>query len=147
MNILDADTRSLTLRRYYAAPPARLFRAWTRESEIMKWFGGPLLLPSSAEINLRKGGHWSVHFRSPELDDITIGGEYLEIVENQRLVFTFIIDEGNGHLQESVVSVSFGSDGTGTMLDLQHELKASGELAPSVHSGWTSSLERLETLV
>ena len=73
----------------FDAPVQRVFRAWTEPGEIVKWFGVPPSLASSAEIDLRVGGNWRISFGPNEQPTSCFQGVYDEIVPDSKLVFTW----------------------------------------------------------
>ena len=82
------DTRELLLTRLIDAPPAALWRAWT-EPELMKqWFTPRPYTTPEVDIDVRPGGSSRIVMRSPEGQDMTMRGVYLEVVPQRRLVFT-----------------------------------------------------------
>lgn len=83
-----AETRDLVLDRLLDAPREKVWRCWT-EVELMKqWFvPKPWTLPH-AEIDLRPGGSSLVVMADPEGNEYPNRGVYLEVVPNEKLVFT-----------------------------------------------------------
>lgn len=80
--------RELILTRVIDAPREKLFRAWT-EPELMKqWFAPAPYATPVAEVDLRPGGTNFIVMRSPDGQDLPNRGVYLEVVPNERLVFT-----------------------------------------------------------
>src|SRR5438874_8639959 len=80
--------RDLVLTRIIDAPPEKLFRAWT-EPELMKqWFAPLPYTTPEAEVELRPGGANRIVMRDPQGKDMPCSGVYLEVVPNERLVFT-----------------------------------------------------------
>ena len=49
------STYELTMERTLAAPPERVFRAWTEPVELARWFAPNPELPTEAEVDLRVG--------------------------------------------------------------------------------------------
>lgn len=83
-----ADERELVLTRIIEASPHTLFRCWT-EPELMKqWFVPKPWTLARVETDLRPGGSSLVVMRSPEGDEYPNAGVYLEVVQDQRIVFT-----------------------------------------------------------
>ncbi len=85
---IAADERDLVLTREIAAPPEKLFRAWTDPDLLKKWFAPLPYTTPFAELDARPGGASKVVMRGPDGADMTMRGVYLEVVENRRLVFT-----------------------------------------------------------
>jgi uncharacterized protein YndB with AHSA1/START domain len=83
-----ASDRELVLTRLIDAPREKLFRAWT-EPELMKqWFTPRPWTTPVIEVDLRPGGSNLIVMRGPDGTEFPNRGVYLEIVRNERLVFT-----------------------------------------------------------
>jgi uncharacterized protein YndB with AHSA1/START domain len=80
--------RELVLTRVIDAPPEKLFRAWTDPELIPQWFAPLPWTTASARTDVRPGGSSLVVMRSPEGQEIPCPGVYLDVVKNERLVFT-----------------------------------------------------------
>lgn len=80
--------RELVLTRVLNAPREKLFRCWTEPVLITQWFTPPPYLTVAAEVDLRPGGSSVITMQSPEGQKIPNRGVYLEVVPNERLVFT-----------------------------------------------------------
>jgi uncharacterized protein YndB with AHSA1/START domain len=85
---LAITDRDLVLTRVIEATPEKLFRAWTEPELIKQWFAPLPWTTPFAETDVRPGGSTTIVMRSPDGSDFPSGGVYLEIVKNQRLVFT-----------------------------------------------------------
>ena len=88
MNDTAGSDRELVLTRLIDASPDKLFRAWTEPVLLKQWFAPAPYTTPQAEIDLRPGGASLVVMRSPDGQDISCSGVYLEVVPNRRLVFT-----------------------------------------------------------
>jgi uncharacterized protein YndB with AHSA1/START domain len=78
----------LVLTRVIDAPREKLFRCWT-EPELMKqWFAPRPYTTPVVETDPRTGGNSFIVMRSPEGQDMPLHGVYLEVVRNERIVFT-----------------------------------------------------------
>ncbi len=85
---LSGSDRELVLTRLIAAPRRNLYRCWT-EPELLKWwFTPPPYRAVRAELDLRPGGSNLIVMQGPDGTEFPNRGIYLEIVENERLVFT-----------------------------------------------------------
>ena len=83
-----ADKRELLLTRLIDAPPASVFRCWTEPELIVQWFTPPPWKTIHAEIDLRAGGASLIVMQGPDGTEMPNHGVYLEVVRNERLVFT-----------------------------------------------------------
>ena len=80
--------RDLVITRDIAALPEKLFRCWTEPDLIKQWFAPKPWTTSHAETDVRAGGASLVVMRGPDGQDFPNPGVYLEVVPNERLVFT-----------------------------------------------------------
>src|SRR3954452_9884730 len=80
--------RDLVLTRLINAPREKLFRAWTEPALMKQWFTPPPFTTSVVETDVRPGGKSLVVMRGPDGNEFPNRGVYLEIVKNERLVFT-----------------------------------------------------------
>src|SRR3954462_4162885 len=83
----DAD-RELVLTRLIDAPREKLFRCWTESELIKQWFAPLPYTTPHAEMDVRPGGSSLIVMRGPDGNEFPNRGVYLEVVENERLVFT-----------------------------------------------------------
>lgn len=81
-------SHELVLDRLLDAPRAALFRCWTDPELIRAWFCPKPWTVSHAEIDLRPGGGSLVVMRAPDGTEHPSRGVYLEVVRDERLVFT-----------------------------------------------------------
>lgn len=87
-NAAPAAEHELVLTRLIDAPREKLFRAWT-EPELMKqWFCPRPWTTPVIEVDLRAGGANYILMRGPDGTEMPNRGVYLEVVKNERLVFT-----------------------------------------------------------
>jgi uncharacterized protein YndB with AHSA1/START domain len=88
---LRAGEVGLTITRVFDAPRQLVWKEWTEPWRFADWFGGPgVEVPlSSVSIDLVPGGAWAATTSSfPERRDTRWEGEYVEVIEPERLAFT-----------------------------------------------------------
>ena len=83
-----APLHELTLTRLIAAPREAVYRCWTEPALIVQWFTPPPWKTVAAETDLRAGGASVITMEGPDGTRVPNRGVYLEIVENERIVFT-----------------------------------------------------------
>jgi uncharacterized protein YndB with AHSA1/START domain len=83
-----AAERELVPRRLIDVPREKLYRAWTEPELLKQWFCPPPYTVPHAELNVRPGGANLVVMRSPDGQEFPNRGVYLEVIRNERLVFT-----------------------------------------------------------
>ena len=82
------EGRDLVLTRIIDAPRAKVFQAWTDPTLLPLWFAPLPWTTPHAEMDVRVGGSSLIVMRGPDGQEFPNRGVYLEVVENQRLVFT-----------------------------------------------------------
>jgi uncharacterized protein YndB with AHSA1/START domain len=80
--------RDLVLARIIDASPDKLYRAWTQPELLKQWFAPLPYTTPVAELDVRPGGATMIVMRAPDGTDLPNPGVFLEVVENERLVFT-----------------------------------------------------------
>jgi uncharacterized protein YndB with AHSA1/START domain len=87
-DISNTDDRELVLTRLIDASRAKLFRCWTEPALIVQWFTPPPWRTIHAETDVRPGGGSYILMQGPDGEEVPNRGVYLEVIPNQRLVFT-----------------------------------------------------------
>ena len=80
--------RELVLERLIDAPPEKLYRAWTEPELLKQWFTPRPWTTPVVQTDVRPGGSSLVVMRGPDGTEFPNRGVYLEVVKNERLVFT-----------------------------------------------------------
>ena len=78
----------LVLVREFDAPREKVFKAWTDPVLMKEWFVPRPWSIADVQIDARPGGSNLIVMRSPEGQEFPNRGVYLEIVENEKIVFT-----------------------------------------------------------
>jgi uncharacterized protein YndB with AHSA1/START domain len=135
----------ITITRVFDAPRERVWKELTKAERFAEWFGGsesevPL---STVSMDVRPGGCWrATMFAAPGRREIHWAGEYREVVEPERLVFT-LSDQPDEDAYEliTVVLTDLG-DGRTEMLFQQ-----SGRMSPGQYErardGWQTFFDRV----
>lgn len=87
--IVKPDPRlDLVLERVIDVPRDLVWAAWTRPEHVPHWFAPAPWTTTECEIDLRPGGIFRTVMRSPDGKDFPGIGCFLEVVPNERLVWT-----------------------------------------------------------
>jgi uncharacterized protein YndB with AHSA1/START domain len=81
-------TLDLVLERDIDVPRPLVWKAWTTPEHVKQWFAPKPWSVSECVIDLRPGGVFRTVMRSPEGDTYPGDGCVLEVVPNERLVWT-----------------------------------------------------------
>ena len=141
---------TVQIRKTFHAGQQALFRAWTDPQALMKWFGPKGVQTTIADVDLSVGGAYRIVMLDPDGNTIEHGGEYREIKNPDKLVFTWVLRnqacEGSANEDaETLVTLHFRrlSEHT-TELTLLHEYLPSEKARAGHEFGWNSSLECLD---
>ena len=89
LSIIKPDPKlDLVLERVVDVPRELVWTAWTTPEHMRHWFCPRPWTTTECEIDLRPGGIFRTTMRSPEGQEFPNLGCYLEVVPNERLVFT-----------------------------------------------------------
>jgi len=138
-----AAEHDLTISRVIDAPRPLVFKAWTDPVQIARWWGPKDFVTIDYEMDIRPGGAYWFRMRSPEGTDHRKRGVYREIIDPERIVFTFAWEDADGRLgRETLITVTFEDVGAKTRLTLRQGGFDSVAWRDDHVGGWTSCLER-----
>ena len=135
------QTTSLQVRRTFAAPREKVFRAWTDPQTLKQWFGPPGSKTTVAEVDLRVGGKFRLTVQKPTGEVVTAFGTFREIRPSERLVYSWNWDYND--IGDTTVTLEFLDAGGETDLVLTHERFQNVEQRDAHNVGWTGCFDRL----
>jgi uncharacterized protein YndB with AHSA1/START domain len=144
--LAPSAARELIITRVLNAPRAVVFKAWTDPARARQWMGPRGFTATHVEGAVRPGGAWRACLRRDETgEDLWQGGVYREVVEPERLVFTFAWDDKQGRRgHETLVTITFAEHQGKTTMTFRQAIFDSVEQRDGHHGGWTSTFERLD---
>jgi len=106
--------REVVVTRTFDAPARLVFEAWTKPELFEQWWvpRSMGMTLRSCELDVRTGGKYRLVFGDDPANPMAFFGEYLDVVPNQRLVWT---NEESG-ADGSVTTVTFEEKDGRTML-------------------------------
>jgi len=134
---------TLQIRRSYAAPREKVFRAWTETKHLRKWFApSDEYTPQELELDLRVGGRY--RFSILALGGVvhTVSGTYREIKAPEKLVYTWAW-EGEPEMGDTLVTVEFHEMSGQTEVVLTHERFPNEKARDEHNKGWSALMNRL----
>jgi len=102
---LPTDT-TILITREFDAPKHLVYRAWTEPDLIKQWWHANRGTIDSIDVDLRVGGAWRYAMTATEGFEVAFHGEFVEIVQDERLVSTEVY-EGAPEAEESVTTLTF----------------------------------------
>jgi uncharacterized protein YndB with AHSA1/START domain len=139
----SATECELVITRLIDAPRTLVFKAWTQPEHIARWWGPRGFTTIACQMDVRINGGYRFGMRSPQGAELWKRGVYREIVEPERIVFTFAWEDADGKPgHELLTTVTFIEEGTKTRLTLHQAQFTTTQRRDEHVSGWTSCLER-----
>ncbi len=148
-----ATSRELSISRLIDAPRERLFAAWTDPELLARWFAPRPLTTPVCEVDPRPGGRCLTVMRTPEGEEYRNEGVFLEVVPNERIVFTDAFKEGwqttPNPFMVGVISLEERDGKTLYTATVRHWSVADRERheAMGFETGWNQCLDQLVELV
>jgi uncharacterized protein YndB with AHSA1/START domain len=139
-------TDGITITRIFAAPRERVWKEWTEPERFADWFGGPESeVPlSTVSMDVKPGGSWRLTmFAAPGRREINWSGEYREVVEPERLVFT--VSDQPGEEAFELVTVLLVDLGDGrTEMHFEQRGRLAAEVYEAAKQGWSTFFDRID---
>jgi len=141
------STNTVHLHRVLTAKPEKIYRAFLDRDAMAKWLPPNGYTCSVHHMDAKVGGTYKMSFTNfTTQKSMSFGGEYRELVENERLRYTDNFDDPNlsGEIQVTVIlkKVSLGTE----MTIVQEGLPTVIPLE-ACYVGWQQSLNNLAKLV
>lgn len=140
-------TGTVRLHRVLRAPPERVYRAFLDAEAMAKWLPPHGFVCHVEQFDARVGGTFRMAFRNfGSGGRHSFGGEYLELVPNERIRYVDRFDDPGlpGTMQ---VTVALRAVIGGTDLDIVQEGIPEAIPVEMCHLGWQESLGQLARLV
>jgi uncharacterized protein YndB with AHSA1/START domain len=139
----------LVLERVIDVPRELVWAAWTKPEHLCKWFTPAPWTVSDCQIDLRPGGIFRTVMRSPEGKEHANVGCYLEVVPNERLVWTDALLPGYRPSESPffTASLTLQPVGKGTryaaLVIHRDEAGKKRHEEMGFHMGWSTALDQL----
>ena len=118
--------------------PERLYKAWTNEKDFSAWFGPEGFEVIYCKLDVRVGGNWRSGISGGQ-GEFWMEGKYIEIVENERLVFSFNDGSVNKKPElETIVTITFSKSENKTIMKFNQSVFKTVESRDDHFRGWSS---------
>lgn len=138
---------TVRLHRVLAAPPAKVYRAFLEPDALAKWLPPDGFVCTVHHLDAREGGSFRMTFRNfTNGIGHTFGGEYVELVPDQRLRYTDRFESADlpGQME---VTVTLAVVSCGTEMHVVQDGVPDAIPGEACQMGWHQSLENLRRLV
>jgi uncharacterized protein YndB with AHSA1/START domain len=138
----------LTITRTIAAPPERVFAAWTTPEDFAVWFGsdGVEVPVETVSMDVRVGGRWTAVMNVPDGSVIRWHGRYTEVDPPRRLAFTMDDDPDKDSTEPVVVTFAPAAGGTEMRLTQPRDGLTDAQLARTL-LGYNAFFDAMEILI
>lgn len=138
---------TIRLHRVFKAAPQRVYRAFLDPEAMVKWLPPNGFTAKVHHMDARVGGSYRMSFTNFHTGTShAFGGEYLELVPNERLSYTDKFEDPN--LPDAIqVTITLKEVSCGTEVNITQEGVPDMIPAESCYLGWQESLELLTKLV
>lgn len=150
----------LSFERIVDVPKELVWRAWTEPKHLMPWFCPLPWKTIDCEIDLRAGGIFRTVMQSPEGQLFPNTGCYLEVVKNERLVWSNALLPGFRPVANSAIGmtdflftamIELAAQGNGTKYTATvihaDEEGCKKHVDMGFHEGWGKALDQLVVMV
>jgi uncharacterized protein YndB with AHSA1/START domain len=128
----------------FDAPRELVFRNWTEAVKVQTWFAPDGSAVTACEVSARPGGRWRVEFRAADGTECLEYGEFREVVEPERLVFTLTHVEGQRVRLQTLVTVTLIAVGSSTRMTFQQTGFDTPTRREDHMQGWSECFRKLE---
>lgn len=111
---------TFVIERTYNAAPARVFQAFADPEHKRRWFGAPAA-DNVGTMEFRVGGAEHMGGDIPDGPSYSYDAVYQDIVENERIVYTYDMHLDGRRISVSVATVELLADGERTRLVLTEQ--------------------------
>jgi len=142
---LPSSTQIL-ITREFDAPRHLVYRAWTTPEAIKRWWGGDRGEVTSVEVDLRVGGAWRYVMTAHAGFEVAFHGEYLELVEGERIVSTDVFESMPDRAAVTTLVLRGSDQRTTLTLLIDHASRADRDmhLNSGMEGGMQEALGHLE---
>jgi len=112
-NVERLSDRELSVTRVFDAPPHLVFKAWSDPTIFRRWWvpAGHGINLVGCDMDVRTGGKYRLEFAAGN-QTMAFHGHYLDVVPNEKIVWTNDESEGDG----AVTTVTFEDKGGKTLV-------------------------------
>ncbi|HMC97025.1 MAG TPA: SRPBCC domain-containing protein, partial [Flavobacteriales bacterium] len=156
---MDAPSVPIEITRVFDAPRERVWNAWTKPEEYMRWWGPKNYTCPVAKLDPREGGTYLTAMRSPEGRTYWSTGTYREVAPMERIVCTDSFADSTGKVVPAAqvglpgnwpdmakATLTFADEGGKTRMTLTYE-GVPAQMTQLCTTGWNESFDKLDALV
>ncbi|MEQ1643711.1 MAG: SRPBCC family protein [Pyrinomonadaceae bacterium] len=141
------ETNTVKLHRVFKTTPEKLYKAFLDPAAMCKWLPPNGFTGTVDHVDVRVGGTYKMSFTNfGSGASHSFGGEYLELVPNEKIVNTDRFDDPNMQ-GEMITTVEIKQVSVGTEINITQEGIPAMIPVEACYLGWQESLTLLAMLV
>jgi len=149
---MNRKPHDLNISRLIAAPRSSVWKAWSVAANLEQWWAPQPWTTKMLDFDMRPGGAFRFLLRGPgDGEENLIDGCFLEVVPQQRIVFTEVLSAGWRPAEPflamtAIISMSDEGKGTRYTADVLHKNEADSKrhLQMGFEDGWGKVIDQLE---
>ena len=112
---VTTEGADIVISRQFSAPAQLVYDVMTTPEHVRQWWGAGYGTMTACEIDLRVGGRWHFAQATPDGQEVSFSGEYLELDPPGRMVHTEKFDNMPEGEPSTIVTTLTESDGVTTL--------------------------------
>jgi uncharacterized protein YndB with AHSA1/START domain len=157
---MDTNTKELFITHLFDASREAVYQAWTDPEKLKHWYAPDGCSIEFKAIEVKQGGYFHSCIHDPLHGDCWIKGTYLEVVPNQKLVFTMIMSDEAGNAvssvsagksedwpEEQITTVTFAPIGEHTKVSIHQTVSEAEAKKTGAYQSWINMLNKLNRLL
>lgn len=146
---MEGETGGLVrLEQVIPAAPERVYRAWTDEAQLKRWFAPEGFTIPEVRVDARPGGAFRIRMRAPDGSEYVAFGVFRSLEPPRSLSFSWQWESApEEDPEETLVTVELSDLGGSTRVTLEHRGLTTAESRKSHSEGWASCLDQLVRLL
>ena len=157
---MKSEKKELLISHLFDAPRELVFQAWTDPEQLKHWYAPDGCSIEFKTIDVIPGGHFHYCILDPVHGPCWIIGTYLEILKDEKLIFTMVMsnedgDEvssvANGKVEDwperHVATVTFQSIGQQTKMVIHQTVSEEKAKETGAYQSWVKMFNKLNQLL
>lgn len=146
------EKRDITIERVIRAPRSTVWRMWADPEQFAKWWAPAPVVTIVQKHDMRPGGAFDNTLRLEDGTEFGGRGCFLEVVEQERIVFTDALQEGwrpnNELFFSAIITMADHPEGTRYVATALHadEAGRAKHVEMGFENGWGTAIEQLARL-
>lgn len=138
---MKSEKKEVFIERIFDAPRELVFKAWSSSEYLSKWYVPEGCATTIFNFEFKQGGIFHHKVRSIEGEGCIFNGEFLEIIENEKIVYILRFCNEKGNIISAAEAKMEGPDETTVTVTLEdYEGKTKLTLHQTVSEEWAKKM-------